>query len=339
MKRNAFSAGAVFSGIGGFCLGFLNKEIETKWAIECDEYAGSTYRHNIASARLIEHSGKLADLRNVTVSGDRLEPVDVLHAGFPCQSFSQAGNRKGFRDERGKLFFELMRLVNEFGEERPKIIVLENSPYLRYGEGGQWLYRVMSELRAAGYWFRDSNCAELDLYDFSDSPQQRKRLFMVALSTKHFKNGRFVFPEITHECEKDLSMFISFAESVSEEYYLPEQNRYHEMILKKAKDRRQIYQLRKYTVRAKDKNICPTLTANMGQGGHNVPFIFDKRGLRKLTENECLRLQGFPDSFHFPENVPRFARYMQVGNSVSPKVAEVLGEAVRKKLEELQFHE
>ena len=67
------------------------------------------------------------DIKNLGVMKNKLEPVDVLHAGFPCQSFSIAGNRKGFDDPRGRLFFEIIRLINEFGKDKPKVLVLENS--------------------------------------------------------------------------------------------------------------------------------------------------------------------------------------------------------------------
>ena len=90
--------------------------------------------------------------------------------------------------------------------------------------------------------------------------------------------------------------------------------------------------MRKFLVRVKDPGVCPTLTANMGLGGHNVPFIVDARGLRKLTEHECLGLQGFPDWFEFPDDVPRAKRYMQIGNSVVPLVAELLAEKIREKI-------
>jgi DNA (cytosine-5)-methyltransferase 1 len=94
-----------------------------------------------------------------------------------------------------------------------------------------------------------------------------------------------------------------------------------------------IYQLRKFIVRSKAPNVCPTLTANMGEGGHNVPFIYDKKGLRKLTEYECLALQGFnKDKFIFPETVIRSRRYKQIGNSVSVPVAELIANKVMMKI-------
>ena len=116
-------------------------------------------------------------------------------------------------------------------------------------------------------------------------------------------------------------------------YYLDEDNRYHKMISAKEDDPYSVYQLRKYLVRAKEPGVCPTLTANMGLGGHNVPFIFDRRGLRKLTEFECLRLQGFPEWYRFPEEVSRPKRYQQVGNSVVPLLIEKIAKAVKNKIE------
>jgi DNA (cytosine-5)-methyltransferase 1 len=105
------------------------------------------------------------------------------------------------------------------------------------------------------------------------------------------------------------------------------------MINDKTEDKCCIYQLRKFLVRVKSAGECPTLTANMGLGGHNVPFIHDSKGLRKLTEYECLRLQGFPSNFTFPDEVPRAKRYVQVGNSVAVPIAELLAVAVKNKFD------
>ena len=105
------------------------------------------------------------------------------------------------------------------------------------------------------------------------------------------------------------------------------------MISNEVEDKACIYQLRKFLVRVKEPGVCPTLTANMGLGGHNVPFIHDAKGLRKLTEFECLKLQGFPDGYTFPDELIRSRRYMQVGNSVAVPVVELLAKAVKEKIE------
>jgi DNA (cytosine-5)-methyltransferase 1 len=94
-QSRSFSAGALFGGIGGFCLAFEAAGFHTAWANDADPYACSVYRTNFPDNRLIEK-----DVRKLSVVKDMLKPVDVLHAGFPCQSFSQAGTRTGFDDER-----------------------------------------------------------------------------------------------------------------------------------------------------------------------------------------------------------------------------------------------
>lgn len=332
-ERPQLTAGALFAGIGGFCLGFERAGIKTKWAIENSDTATAIYSRNVTGARLVEHDGLPASITEISVDGDALEPVDVLHAGFPCQSFSQAGDRKGFKDPRGQLFYQIIRLLKEFGDRKPSVLVLENSPYIRHGEGGSWFVELTKEIKKAGYWFRETNCAELDPYLLTRLPQQRNRLFMVAFSIKDFKNGKIDFPSHIDSTPKSLADYIDFdGQQEDESYYLPTENRYHKMINEEAEDRGCIYQLRKFLVREKKPGVCPTLTANMGLGGHNVPFIFDAKGLRKLTEYECLWLQGFPRDFTFPDHVGRAKRYMHVGNSVSVPIAELLAARVRDKI-------
>ena len=334
MGKERLKAGALFSGIGGFCLGFEQAGIRTAWAVEYDPMSVATYSHNIKNVRIIERDGVPSSIKDVTVAGNDLEPVDVLHAGFPCQSFSQAGERKGFDDPRGQLFFEIIRIVEEFKDKKPAVIVLENSPHIRHGEGGSWFIELTKQIKKAGYWFRETNCAELDPFVLTPLPQKRNRLFMVAFSIDHFRNGKIEFPSQRNTQEKRLEDYIDFSGSIDDEsYYLPEENRYHKMISKEIEDKTCIYQLRKFLVRVKEPGVCPTLTANMGGGGHNVPFIHDARGLRKLTEYECLRLQGFPGEFRFPEEVIRSKRYTQVGNSIAVPVAALLAKQVKQKID------
>jgi DNA (cytosine-5)-methyltransferase 1 len=273
-------------------------------------------------------------ITDVNVEKNSLAPVDILHAGFPCQSFSGAGEQRGFNDPRGMLFFEIIRLLKEFGDKKPLAIVLENSPNLRNGNNGNWFLELSKQIQKAGYWFRESNAFELNASTFTDTPQNRNRLFLVAFCADRFKNGRLSLQLEENKATKDLRQFIAFDGQLEDDsYYLDENNRYHKMISAKEDDPYCIYQLRKYLVRVKDTGVCPTLTANMGLGGHNVPFIFDKKGLRKLTEYECLRLQGFPETFVFPDEVIRARRYQQIGNAVVPPLVQKIAHAVRNKIE------
>jgi DNA (cytosine-5)-methyltransferase 1 len=206
---------------------------------------------------------------------------------------------------------------------------------LKWGAGGTWFLEITKQLQLAGYWFRESSAQELDLYRLTSIPQSRSRLFMVAWSMDHFTTGRFAFPRAKTPPPKDPARYINFHGEQDDRYYLPRENRYFKMISSERSDTRtvkHIYQLRKYFVRQKEAGICPTLTANMGHGGHNVPFVWDRKGLRKLTEQECLKLQGFPARFTFPVEVSPKQRYAQIGNSVAPPVAKILAQAVKDKL-------
>jgi len=252
-------AGALFSGIGGFCAGCHRAGVPTAWAIEVDPFAVATYTTNFPDVYTLER-----DVREVRPKDINLEPVDILHAGFPCQSFSQAGGRRGFQDPRGRLFYEIIRVIREFRDRKPKALILENTPYLRYGEGGAWFLELQREIQKAGYWFREANCAELNAYDITALPQQRVRLFMVAFSVAHFSSGKFSFPNEKVTAPKRLEEYIDFDGTQANEYYLNRENRYHRMISRRVNDKRCVYQLRKYEVRAKSPGVCPTLTANMG---------------------------------------------------------------------------
>ena len=77
-----------------------------------------------------------------------------------------------------------------------------------------------------------------------------------------------------------------------------------------------VYQWRRVYCRENKSNVCPTLTANMGTGGHNVPLILDNFGIRKLTPEECVGFQGFPEEFSFPNDIGNASKYKQAGNSI-----------------------
>ena len=94
-----------------------------------------------------------------------------------------------------------------------------------------------------------------------------------------------------------------------------------------------IYQWRRVYVRENKSNLCPTLTANMGTGGHNVPLIYSKKGIRKLTPRECFNIQGFDKEFILPDKLSNTRLYKQAGNSVSVPVIERIAKQIRKALD------
>jgi DNA (cytosine-5)-methyltransferase 1 len=324
-----FTAASLFCGIGGFCFGFERVGIKTIWANDIEQEAIDVYRRNFPETKAI-----CADIRDLNKSDEMPGLVDVLHAGFPCQSFSQAGNRKGFDDDRGQLFHELMVFIRRMGRNQPKVLVFENSPFLALGDAGEWFDTVRREIQRAGYWFDAKNAVVLDTRKNGGLPQRRDRLFMVATSRAWFDYNRFCGP-IPKKRTKSLESLLELGKVKDEYYYLSEGNKYGAWISTEAKKHSDVrlFQLRKVVLRPQLPGMCPTLTANMGQGGHNVPFLMDNGRLRKLTEKECLRLQGFPGKFRWSE-ISHSAKYRLIGNSVSPIVTEIIGEHVRTMLQE-----
>lgn len=326
------TVGSLFSGMGGFASGLTEAGFDLRWANDNDPYACATFSHRLPRPRLIDK-----DVKELNVAGDRLSPVDVLAAAFPCQSFSQAGGRRGFDDPRGALFFEIPRLLREWPvDQRPKLVILENVPHLAQGEGGAWFDRVRKELFRAGYWFRESSCWAVNVKDATNLPQDRERLFMVAASRHHFPYNPFARPSGTDEARLPLDQIVDRSRQADVAAYLPPDNRYYRMIERKmstGESLRNIYQLRRSYVREKKDELCPTLTANMGIGGHNVPFVRDKWGIRRLSVSEVATLQGFA-GVDFPTEVPEPERYRLLGNAVCVQLARMVGEACLMALRE-----
>ena len=320
--------------MGGFASGMDREGFVLRWASDSDAAACATFHHRFPEVPVLER-----DVADLSVAVDLLEPVDVLAAGFPCQSFSQAGDRRGFDDPRGRAFLEIIRLVGEFAEaNRPRLLLLENVPHLLHGAGGAWFDRVRRELRRAGYWFRQSACWVANVKDKTALPQDRERLFMVAASRNHFSFNPFRPPADRRESGQSessarlndkhgLDGFVDRRSPREPSEYLSPHNRYFKMIAQKMESggRRNIYQLRRSYVREKKGGLCPTLTANMGIGGHNVPFIRDRWGIRRLGVDEVARLQGFSDPHNlFPAEITVTERYRLLGNAVCVDLATMV---------------
>jgi len=209
-------------------------------------------------------------------------------------------------------------------------LVLENAPNLLTGESGSWFRKITMELSKLGYWFDQVNALLLNTAEHTGIPQSRERLFMVCLNSDYFDFNPIRQSDFKKVPLQPLSEFIFPFNEVHSRYYLDPQNKYSRLIMEKQNkdDPYQIYQLRRFEVRLAPKGMCPTLTANMGHGGHNVPFIITNGRVRKLTERECLNIQGFDKKFTFPESLAAGSRYAMIGNAVSPPVSKLIAERV-----------
>lgn len=301
-----YRAGSMFAGIGGICLAFRNAGADIVWANEVDAKACETYRKNFGSDYLVE-----ADIKKVDATS--VPDIDILTAGFPCQAFSVAGYRKGFQDERGILFFDVMRIAEA---KKPRVIFLENVKNLETHDGGRTLGSILSCLEDCGY---RTVYKVMNTMDYGNIPQNRERIYIVSFrNDSDFDN--FSFPEPV-PLEKSISDVIDRNRRKDRSFYYGKDWQHYSSLKKSMLREDTLYQWRRTYVRENKSNVCPTLTANMGTGGHNVPLIIDGYGFRKLTPEECLAFQGFPDWFRFSD-ISRSSMYKQAGNSVSVPVVE-----------------
>ena len=319
MKVVMYKVAGLFGGVGGIELGFQQAGFDIVWANEVDPRAAETYRAN-HSHQLIEE-----DIHNL--EPEDLPAVDVVTAGFPCQAFSIAGYRKGFEDDRGNLFFEVLRLIQN---HHPRVLFLENVKNLVGHDKGNTYKVIMEALDAHGYYVKDQ---VLNGSQFGDVPQNRERIYIVAFQyEKDWEE--FKFPEPV-ELTTKLEDVIDFKEKKDEKYYYTaEKNKFYDELEKNITSQNTVYQWRRKYVRENKSGVCPTLTANMGTGGHNVPLILADHGIRKLTPKECFNLQGFPKDFVMPEDMADSHLYKQAGNSVVVSVVRSIAKNIKKALDQ-----
>jgi DNA (cytosine-5)-methyltransferase 1 len=316
-----FRVGSLFAGVGGICQAFKDASCNVLWANENDKHSSKTYELNHAETKLITKS--IVDLTK-----EELDEIDILTAGFPCQPFSVAGHGRGFDDDRGKLFDHLVRLLKELA---PKAYLLENVKTLvTHNEGKSFEY-IRREIGKAGYSFIPFI---LNASDYSEIPQGRERIYIVGFkdepifsypkpitvnsnlfSSEHAKespcSSAFEIPTKLKDKLKPVKDFLDRTSVTPDDYYHKPENIIHKRVLENVLDENIVYQYRRWYVRENKSNVCPTLTANMGGGGHNIPIILDSDKPRRLTPKECFNLQGFPKSFRLPNDVPKTQLYKQ----------------------------
>lgn len=307
-----------FAGVGGIDLGFENtKSFKVVYANEFDSYPVKTYELN----------NKIkVDCRDIReVKSDDIPDFDVMLAGFPCQAFSVAGYRKGFEDEKGRgtLFFELVRIIKA---KNPQIVFLENVKNLVGHDNGNTFSVILNELQKEGYHVK---YAVLNAMEYGNIPQNRERIYIVAFKNiEQYKSFEFPLPV---PLKKKLSDVIDFNNQVDEKYYYTEgkyKGDIYEQLVDAMDDKNAVYQWRRRYVRKNKSGVVPTLTANQGEGGHNVCLIKTDYGIRKMTPHECFNTQGFPKNFKLPEDMSDARLYKQAGNSVCVSVIQRIAEKI-----------
>lgn len=309
---------SMFAGIGGICHAFNDAGAKVMWANELDKHACITYRLNFGTDYLVEQDIKTVDYASVP-------DFDILTAGFPCQPFSIAGDRKGFDDERGNLFFSVIHMLKA---KNPQVFLLENVKGLLTHDKGRTYQRIGTELQTLGYTIRTQI---LSAHRHGNLPQTRERVFIVGFRNKDDAHS-FNFPGRIL-LETTISDLINYGEQDECYYYHPSHPSY-DLLNRAITQPYTIYQLRRNYVRENKSQACPTLTANMGTGGNNVPLIRDAHGIRKITPQEALRFQGFSSTFTLPADIAKSHLYKQIGNSVAVPVVQRIAHNILSTLQQ-----
>ena len=305
-----YTVGSMFAGIGGICMGFRDAGCKLVWANEIDKYACITYRLNFGDDYLVE--GDIQEIKSQDIPS-----FDILTAGFPCQAFSSVGLLGGFDDPRGNLFFETARVAKAI---QPRVLFLENVANLvKHDEGNTFkvIIQTLNELNYFVTW------QVMNAKEYGDLPQQRNRIYIVA-----FKNEadiqHFRFPE---KIDLTRTAFDLFDKEKQEDKYYMDGHRMWSRMMEYMDKRDRVYRFTDWGLSRSREGICPTLLAAMGSRFERIPFFYDDYSVRLLTPRECARLQGFPESYQFPDKYEKQI-YKQIGNSVAVPVVRRIAQNI-----------
>ncbi len=307
----------LFAGIGGFRLALQNLGGKCIFTSEWDKNAQKTYQINFGEV-------PFGDITKESVKKYIPQKFDILCAGFPCQAFSIAGYQKGFSDTRGTLFFDIEKIIES---HRPKVVFLKNVKNLVSHDKGN-TFKVITEILENKLGYKVFHKV-LNSMVHANIPQNRERIFIVAFDPNQVDDcDNFQFPK-EMKLTKSIHDILEKGKQDNRLYY-SENHKYYPELVKVITKKDTIYQWRRVYVRENKSNVCPTLTANMGAGGHNVPLIKDDFGIRKLTPKECFAFQGYPVDKYILPPIADSKLYMQAGNSVTTPLVERIANEIIK---------
>lgn len=323
----------LFAGIGGIRLGFekaFKYDISTVFVSEWDIKAQETYAANFHDQFEIH-----GDITKVAATD--IPEHDILLAGFPCQAFSLAGQKKGFEDTRGTLFFDVARIVQH---HKPKVVFCENVKNLVSHDRGKTFKVIIQVLKDLGYtvYFKVLNSKDFGV------PQNRERIYIVAFRND-IASENFEYPE-KKDGTKQIKNILETSE-VSPKYYLSDV--YLESLRRHKARHAERGNGFGYEIRGLHEIAGAIVCGGMGRERN---LIVDKRltdftpvthirgkinneYIRKLTPREWARLQGFPDEYKLV--VADTHLYKQFGNSVTVPVIEAIAEKIKMHLNQSEI--
>ncbi|WP_372741987.1 DNA (cytosine-5-)-methyltransferase [Neptunomonas sp.] len=348
-KASEFTFIDLFAGIGGIRLPFQELGGRCVFTSEWDKFAQKTYAANY---------GEVPNGDITKIKASDILKHDVLLAGFPCQSFSQAGLRKGFSDTRGTMFFEIQRILTE---HRPKAFLLENVKQLRGHDKGRTLQTILDILRGEhdqqvpedilisedarhaladklNYWvdFKVLRAADYGV------PQNRERIFIVGFDKDYYGddvnfNELFQWPvaEKIPTRVGDILQDLSHLTEQQDKYTISD--RLWAGHQKRKADHKIKGNGFGYSLFNESSKYTNTISARYYKDGSEILIDQSKhnKNPRKLTPRECARLQGFPENF-IVDAVSQAQIYKQFGNSVCVKVIEAVAQQLRQTMTEAE---
>lgn len=333
----------LFAGIGGTRIPFQELGGKCVFTSEWDKFSQQTYAVNFGDTP----SGDITK-----ISSADIPEHDVLLAGFPCQAFSQAGLKQGFRDTRGTMFFEIQRILSH---HRPKAFLLENVKQLRGHDKGKTLETILKILRGENETkipkdiiltkeVRESLKTKLDYWvdfrvlsakDFG-APQNRERIYIIGFDKAAFPASTdfsklFVWPTPTGEKTK-LGNILEKNSKVADKYTISD--RLWEGHQRRKREHKEKGNGFGYSLFNRDSAYANTISARYYKDGSEI--LIDQSDIgknpRKLTPRECARLQGFPEEY-IVDAVSDVQAYKQFGNSVCVPVIRLLAKSITAVLE------
>ncbi|WP_100404243.1 DNA cytosine methyltransferase [Bacillus solitudinis] len=330
---------SLFSGAGGLDLGLIKAGFDVVWANDILKPAIENYRHNI---------GEIHEKDITQVEADELPEADVVVGGFPCQPFSNAGNRLGTVDDRGNLYLECIRIIEA---KHPKIVVFENVRGLlsiKNKDGSKLIDTLVSLLENAGPGYR----VHYHLLKASDYgvPQNRFRVIIVGI--RNDLNFNYWFPEPIDVNPEILTVGYAISnipegtpnqdevwklspQSQNLIRYIPEGGSWksipYEFLperLKRIRDNMKRYRSPNFYRRFARNEINGTITAAATPENSGILHPIENR---RYSVREIARIQSFPDDYEFVgESIA--SKYKIIGNAVPPKLGEVIGHSIIEQL-------
>ena len=313
---------SLFCGCGGTDVGLLgdfeflgnhyaSNDLEIVYANDIDDNACNIFKENFG----IEPDNR--DIREVT--SDEIPEFDILTGGFPCQSFSiiaQNPKRLGVKDERGKLFFEMCRILRE---KQPKCFIAENVKGILTANKKSAFPLIIKEFEESGY---DVSYSILNSANYG-VPQKRERVIIVGF--RKDLGIKFEFPVVIVSDEEAFTPLSKVIENEVDEKYFFSQRAVDGMMRKRASMNKG---------RAQDiTKPCNTVGAHLAKVSLNStdPVLLVNERYRRFTPREVARIQSFPENFELVGS--EAAQYRALGNAIPPVMFWYVAKTVRENLE------